>query len=56
MQFEVFRKSYRRNEAIEHNKSQLKDKYEKAKEIGKRINQRKEKIAKFKTCIEKVFI
>ncbi|GMH43749.1 hypothetical protein BSKO_11683 [Bryopsis sp. KO-2023] len=50
--FEVFRKSYRRNQAIEDNKNQLRKKYEEAKEKGRQLNQSKTKIAEFKAVIE----
>ena len=36
--FEVFRKSYRKNEAIEENKALLKAKYGEAKGLGETVN------------------
>eukprot|EP00898_Chlorokybus_atmophyticus_P000863 jgi/Chlat1/1778/Chrsp134S02115 len=40
--FEMFRKSYRKNEAIEENKTTLKSKYDEAKQLGENINKSRE--------------
>lgn len=50
----MFRKSYRRNQAIDDNKNMLKQKYEAAKDTGRKINQSKEAISKLKASIEQV--
>ncbi|CAD7696223.1 unnamed protein product [Ostreobium quekettii] len=54
--FELFRKSYRRNQAIEDNKTTLRDKYEAAKAKGKQLNEAKEKINQLKAMIEQIRI
>ena len=37
--FEMFRKSYRKNEAMEDNRNLLKDKYGRGKQLGQQVNQ-----------------
>ena len=56
MQFELFRKSYRRNQAIEDNKALLKQKYECAKSMGKQLHEAKDKINDIKTRIQQIRI
>jgi kinesin family member 6/9 len=36
--FEMFRKSYRKNEAMEENRNLLKDKFVRGKELGNSVN------------------
>ncbi len=36
--FDMFRKSYRKNEAMEENRNLLKDKYARGKELGNEVN------------------
>ena len=50
--FELFRKSYRKNEVIEENKAILKEKYTEAKALGKKVNERKKRISSLKALIE----
>ena len=50
--FEHFRRSYRRNEAIEENKALLKEKYGRAKGLGERVNAARGKINQLKATIE----
>ena len=50
--FEHFRRSYRRNEAIEENKALLKEKYGRAKALGERVNAARAKINQLKATIE----
>lgn len=45
--FEVFRKSYRKNEVIEENKQLLRDKYEDAKRLGQAVNDSRSRISIF---------
>ena len=51
--FEIFRKSYRKSEAIEDNKLVLKDKFQEAKALGQIVTESKKRIAAFKALIEK---
>lgn len=37
--FDMFRKSYRKNEAMEDNRNLLKEKYAKGKQLGQEVNQ-----------------
>jgi len=48
----MFRKSYRKNEAIEENKQLLKAKYQEAKTLGESVNQARQRINKLKGWIE----
>jgi kinesin family protein 6/9 len=50
--FEMFRKSYRRNEATEDNKAILKKKFEQGKRLGQEINQAREKVQKLTNQLE----
>jgi|AntAceMinimDraft_1070359.scaffolds.fasta_scaffold13612_3 kinesin family protein 6/9 len=50
--FEHFRRSYRRNEAIEENKALLKEKYGRAKALGERVNASRAAINQLKATIE----
>ena len=44
----MFRKSYRKNEALEENKELLKEKYARGKELGKMVNDSRDAINKLK--------
>ena len=37
--FEKFRKSYRKNEAMEDNRNLLKEKYARGKQLGQKVNE-----------------
>ena len=50
--FELFRKSYRKNEVIEDNKALLKSKYMEAKALGQTVNEGKKRITSLKALIE----
>lgn len=50
--FELFRRSYRKNEAIEENKQLLKVRYDEAKRMGAEVNDAKGRIQALKTAIE----
>lgn len=52
--FELFRKSYRRNEAMEENRSLLKDKYARGKELGNAVNESRTAIKALTTRIEQI--
>jgi len=52
--FELFRKSYRRNEAIEENKQILKDKFAQAKALAAQVNQSRNQINYHKSTIEQL--
>ncbi len=52
--FEMFRKSYRKNQAIEENKEILKEKYAKGKEMGLVVNNARNTINKLKNEIEEL--
>ena len=45
--FEKFRKSYRKNEAMEDNRNLLKDKYARGKHLGQEVNQSRTLIKKY---------
>lgn len=47
--FEMFRKSYRKNEAIEDNKALLKTKYNEAKALGETVNQARQVLLLFQS-------
>ncbi len=49
--FELFRKSYRKNEALEENKELLKEKYAKGKELGQLVNNSRNKINQLKNQV-----
>lgn len=50
--FELFRKSYRRNEATEENKALLRRKYAEAKSLGEAVNACRQRIQNLKTYME----
>eukprot|EP00826_Nyctotherus_ovalis_P063340 TRINITY_DN9282_c0_g1_i10.p1 TRINITY_DN9282_c0_g1~~TRINITY_DN9282_c0_g1_i10.p1 ORF type:complete len:584 (+),score=206.55 TRINITY_DN9282_c0_g1_i10:821-2572(+) len=50
--FEMFRKSYRRNEATEENKSLLKEKFGVGKRLGQEVNQTRERIRQLTNRLE----
>jgi kinesin family protein 6/9 len=50
--FEMFRKSYRKNEVMEEHKSLLKQKFEEGKILGEKVNTARLKIIKLKNQIE----
>ena len=50
--FEMFRKSYRKNEATEENKAILKGKFEQGKRLGQEINLAREKVQKLTNQLE----
>jgi len=52
--FESFRRSYRKNQVIEDNKRELKDKYDKAKALGESVNQARARINSLKAQVESV--
>ena len=52
--FEKFRKSYRKNEAMEDNRNLLKDKYKRGKELGQEVNQSRNLIKKYSSQIEEI--
>lgn len=49
--FELFRKSYRKNEALEENKELLKEKYAKGKELGQIVTNSRNKINQLKNQV-----
>ncbi|XP_063683235.1 kinesin-like protein KIF6 [Bolinopsis microptera] len=50
--FDIFRRDYKNNSAIEQNKSELKTKMKEAKQIGGLVNKSREKINSLKSSIE----
>lgn len=50
--FELFRKSYRKSEAIEENKQELKRKYGRAKELGQAVNDARANINELKSKLQ----
>jgi kinesin family protein 6/9 len=52
--FEIFRKSYRKNEALEENKELLKEKFAKGKELGPLINNARNACNRIKNQIEEL--
>ncbi|EGR31732.1 kinesin family member 6, putative [Ichthyophthirius multifiliis] len=50
--FEIFRKSYRKNQVMEENKNVLKEKFEKARQLGQQVNNARSKIDQMKNIIE----
>lgn len=50
--FEMFRKSYRKNEAMEENRELLKDKYGRGKQLGINVNSNRQKIKDLTNKIE----
>ena len=52
--FEMFRKSYRRNETMEENRNLLKDKYARGKELGNEVNESRNGIKNLTNKIEQI--
>lgn len=52
--FEHFRKSYRKNEAMEDNRNLLKDKYARGKQLGQSVNVTRNEIKEFSNQIEAI--
>ena len=52
--FEKFRKSYRKNEAMEDNRNLLKEKYARGKYLGQEVNQARTKIKQYSSQIEEI--
>lgn len=50
----MFRKSYRKNQAMEENKEDLRVKFERGKELGQLVNSSRAEINKLKTQIEEI--
>lgn len=52
--FEMFRKSYRKNEAMEENRNLLKDKFVRGKELGNSVNDSRNQIKALTNKIEQI--
>ena len=52
--FDMFRKSYRKNEAMEDNRNLLKEKYALGKQLGSDVNQSRQLIKSFTAEIEQI--
>ena len=52
--FDMFRKSYRKNEAMEENRMLLKEKYAKGKQLGQDVNQSRQIIKNLTAEIEQI--
>jgi kinesin family protein 6/9 len=52
--FEKFRKSYRKNEAMEDNRNLLKEKYARGKFLGQDVNAARTKIKQYSSQIEEI--
>lgn len=52
--FEKFRKSYRKNEAMEDNRNLLKEKYARGKQLGQEVNSSRQNIKKLSGQIEEI--
>ncbi|TNV72422.1 hypothetical protein FGO68_gene3267 [Halteria grandinella] len=52
--FEMFRKSYRKNEALDENRALLKDKYARGKELGNDVNESRNGIKSITGKIEQI--
>lgn len=50
--FDMFRKSYRKNEAMEDNRRLLKEKYGRGKQLGADVNQSRSHIKNYTSQIE----
>ena len=50
--FDMFRKSYRKNEAMEENRSLLKERYARGKELGNEVNESRNSIKSITNKIE----
>ena len=49
--FELFRKSYRKNQALEENKEILKEKFAQAKQVGNLVNNSRNEINRLKNQV-----
>ena len=52
--FDVFRKSYRKNEAMEDNRQLLKEKYGRGKQLGSEVNKSRQLIKQYTGDIEQI--
>ncbi len=52
--FDMFRKSYRKNEAMEDNRNELKDKYTRGKQLGQEVHLSREVMKKLTGDIEQI--
>lgn len=52
--FDLFRKSYRKNEAMEDNRALLKEKYGRGKQLGQAVNQSRQMIKQYTGEIEQI--
>ncbi len=52
--FDMFRKSYRKNEAMEENRNILKEKYARGKELGNDVNESRNAIKSLTNKIEQI--
>lgn len=52
--FEIFRKSYRKNQALEENKEILKEKYARAKQLGAVVNNSRSEINRLKNQVKNI--
>ena len=52
--FDMFRKSYRKNEAMEENRALLKEKYGRGKQLGASVNQTRTQIKDLTNQIEQI--
>lgn len=52
--FDMFRKSYRKNEAMEENRALLKDKYARGKQLGANVNQTRQGIKDLTNQVEQI--
>jgi kinesin family protein 6/9 len=52
--FEMFRKSYRKNEAMEENRNELKERYARGKSLGQSVNDLRNKIKEQTNQIEQI--
>ncbi len=52
--FDVFRRSYRKNEAMDENRDLLKEKYSRGKQLGIEVNDSREKIKSLTNKIEQI--
>ena len=50
----MFRKSYRKNEAMEDNRNLLKEKYQRGKDLGAQVNQSRNLIKQYTSEIEQI--
>lgn len=52
--FDLFRRSYRKNEAMDENRELLKQKYARGKELGSMVNESREQIKQLTNQIEQI--